>query len=143
MSFQASLCVYLYKYSIMDIVNVYLRCGLSVFDNENRAYVNISDGDDFDWEYLTVTFNELTDIISEKERGGTYVGILLYEDGEPVTDLLRFAPNRLMISCDVNRRTLDGSIRGQTDINWYVKKFISPLEAEGFAVEGFEYSELR
>lgn len=144
MSIQAALCVYLNEYKIMDIVNVYLRCGLSVFDSENRAYVNISDGDNFDWEYFSVTFDELTGIISDKERGGSSpVGIYLYEDGEPVTDLLRIAPNKLMISCDNNRRTLDGSIRGQTDVNWYVKKFIAPLEAEGLAVEGFDYTELR
>lgn len=68
MSVQASLCVFLNEYDIMEVINVYLRCGLSVFDSENRAYVYISDGDNYDWEYMSVTFDELTGIILDKER---------------------------------------------------------------------------
>ncbi len=142
MSVEASLWVYLGEYRIMDIVGVYLKRGMSVFDRDNRAFIITSD--DFDRDHLSVTFDELAKIIEEKESGGSLVGVALYENGERVTDLLKNAPNELGIACDINRRTLDsGNWRRYTDVNWYIEKFIEPLEADGFAVQGFKFWELR
>ena len=142
MSVDASLWVYLGEYRIMDIVGVYQKRGLSVFDSDNRAFISTSD--DFDFEYLSVTFDELKGIIEEKERGGLPVCISLYENGEPVTSLLKTSPDELCIACDVNRRTLDsGGRRRYTDVNYYIEKFVEPLEADGFAVQWFEFRELR
>lgn len=44
MSVSASLNMHLGGYRIMDIVGVYLRRGLSVFDCDGRAYIITSDG---------------------------------------------------------------------------------------------------
>lgn len=142
MSVSASLDIHLGEYRIMDIVGVYLRRGLSVFDCDGRAYIITSD--DYDWDYLSVTFDELADIIAEKERIGSIIGIMLYENGEPVTELLKTTPEELSIDCDINRRTLDMDVcRRYTDVNWYVRKFIAPLEEDGFVIEEFEFWEFR
>ena len=144
MSVQASLWVYLGEYRIMDIVGVYLKRGMSVFDRDNRAYIVTSD--DYDWEHLSITFDELKGIIEDKERRGSPVCISLYENGEPVTNLLKDTSDKLGIgiSCDINRRTLDsGKWRRYTDVNYYIEKFVEPLEVDGFAVQGFEFRELR
>lgn len=142
MSVDASLSVYLGEYRIMDIVGVYQRRGLSVFDRDNRAFIITSD--DYDWDYLSLTFDELTKIIEDKERRGSPVCISLYENGEPITNLLKTDPNELCIACDVNRKTLDSGIwRRYTDVNWYIEKFVEPLEADGLAVQWFEFRELR
>ena len=144
MSVEAGLNIYLGEYRIMDIVGVYLKRGLSVFDRDNRAFIITSD--DYDWDFLSVTFDELTKIIEDKERRGSPICISLYENGEPVTSLLKTNPNELGIACDINRRTLDVSgHRGRpyTDVNWYIEKFIAPLEADGFIIGDFEFSELR
>lgn len=142
MSVDAGLNVYLGEYRIMDIVGVYLKHGLSVFDRDNRAFIITSD--DFDCDYLSVTFDELTDIIEDKERSGSPVCISLYENGERVTSLLKTAPDELGIACDINRRTLDsGGRRRYTDVNWYIEKFIEPLRADGFVIEGFKFWELQ
>ncbi len=142
MSVSASLNVRLGEYRIMDIVVVYLKQGLSVFDRDNRAYIITSD--DYDWDYLSVTFDELAGIIEDRERRGSPVCISLYENGEPVTNLLKTTPNELGIACDINRRKLDGGgQRRYTDVNWYIEKFIEPLRADGFVIEGFEFWELQ
>ncbi|MDE6732198.1 MAG: hypothetical protein K2J77_04910 [Oscillospiraceae bacterium] len=144
MSVQASLWVYLGEYRIMDIVGVYLKQGMSVFDRDNRAYIVTSD--DYDWEHLSITFDELKGIIEDKERRGSPVCISLYENGEPVTNLLKDTSDKLGIgiACDINRRTLDsGKWRRYTDVNYYIEKFVEPLEVDGFAVQGFEFRELR
>lgn len=142
MSVDASLNVYLGKYRMMDIVGVYLKRGLSVFDRDNRAFIITSD--DYDWDHLHITFDELTKIIEDKERRGSLVCISLYENGEPVTNLLKTTPDELSIACDINRRTLDsGGRRRYTDVNWYIEKFIEPLRADGFAVEWFKFWELQ
>lgn len=142
MSVEAALSVYLGEYRIMDIVGVYQRRGLSVFDRDDRAYIITSD--DYDWDFLSAAFEELAKIIEEKERGGSPVGIALYENGERVTDLFKTAPNELGIACDVNRKTLDSGVwRRYTDVNYYIEKFVEPLEADGFVVQGFEFRELR
>ena len=90
MSLDANLNIHLGEYQIMDIVGVYLKRGLSVFDSDGRAYIITSD--DYDWEHLPVTFDEFSNIITERERSGLTVGIMLYENGEPVTDLLKTPP---------------------------------------------------
>lgn len=142
MSIEASLCVYLGEYKIMDIVGVYLKRGMSVFDRDNRAYIATTD--DFDFEHLSVSFDELKGIIEEKECAVSLVCIKLFENGEPVASLMKNAPNELCIACDVNRKTLDsGKWRRYTDVNFYINKFIEPLETDGFAVEGFKFWELR
>lgn len=144
MSLDASLNIYLGEYRIMDIVGVYLKRGMSVFDRDDRAFIVTSDDDD--WDYLSVTFDELTKIIEDKERRGSPIYISLYENGERVTSLLKAAPDRLVIACDINRRTLDvGGHRGRpyTDVNWYIEKFVKPLETDGFVIAEFEFSELR
>lgn len=140
MSVQASLNVYLGEYRIMDIVSVYMKRGLSVFDRDNRAFIITSD--DFDWDHLSVTFDELTKFIEDKESRRSPVCITLYENGEPVTSLLKTTPDELSIACDVNRRTLEASGFRYTDVNWYIEKFIAPLGADGFYAENFEYQQL-
>lgn len=140
MSVEASLDVYLGKYRIMDIVGVYMKRGLSVFDRDNRAFVITSD--DYDWDHLSVTFDELTKFIEDKERRCSPICISLYENGEPVTSLLKTTPDELSIACDINRRTLEVSGRRYTDVNWYIEKFIAPLDADGFYAENFEYWQL-
>lgn len=137
MSVEASLNVHLGKYRIMDIVGVYMKRGLSVFDRDNRAYIATSD--DFDWDQLSVTFDELTKIIEDKERRGSLICIYLYENGEAVTCLLKTTPDELSVACDVNRRTLEAGGFRYTDVNWYIEKFIEPLGADGFYTENFEY----
>lgn len=144
MSVEASLWVYLGEYRIMDIVGVYLKRGLSVFDRDNRAFIITSD--DFDWDHLSVTFDELKGIIEDRERRGSVVCISLYENGERVTNLLKDTSDKLGIgiACDINRRTLDsGGRRRYTDVNWYIEKFIEPLRADGFVIEGFKFWELQ
>lgn len=138
MSVEAALTVYLGEYRIMDIVGVYQRRGLSVLDRDDRARVATSD--DFDFEYLSVTFEELAAIIEGKERRGELVCVYLYENGEPVTSLMKSTPDELTVSCDINRKTLDNR---HTDVNHYIEKFVEPLEAGGFAVQWFEFRELR
>lgn len=137
MSVEASLNVHLGKYRIMDIVGVYMKRGLSVFGRDNRAFIITSD--DFDWDHLSVTFEELTKFIEDKERRCSPVCIYLYENGEPVTSLLKTTPDELSIACDVNRRTLEVNGFRYTDVNWYIEKFIEPLGADGFYAENFEY----
>lgn len=139
MSVDAALVVYLGEYRIMDIVGVYQRRGLNVFDRDSRTFISTSE--DFDFDYLSVTFDELKGIIEEKERGGLPVCISLYENGEPVTNLMKNAPGELCVACDIKRKTFDSG--RFTDVNWYIEKFIEPLEADGFAVEGFKFWELR
>lgn len=144
MSVDASLNIFLGEYRIIDIVGVYLKRGMSVFDHDNRAFIITSD--DYDWDYLSVTFDELTKIIEDKERRGSPICIMLYENGEAVTNLLKTTPDKLGIACDINRRTLDvGGHRGRpyTDVNWYIEKFVKPLETDGFVIAEFEFSELR
>lgn len=142
MSVSASLDIHLGEYRIMDIVGVYLKRGLSVFDRDDRAYIITSD--DYDWEYLSVTFDELSDIITERERRGSTVGIMLYENGEPVTDLLKTTPDELAVACDINRRTLDMDVRRRyTDVSWYIEKFVAPLETDRAVIERFQFWESR
>lgn len=140
MSVQASLHVYLGKFRIMDIVGVYMKRGLSVFDRDNCA--NIITSDDFDWDHLSVTFDELTKVIEDKERRCSPVCIYLYENGEAVTCLLKTTPDELSVACDVNRRTLEVSGFRYTDVNWYIEKFIAPLGEDGFYAENFKYCQL-
>ncbi|MBD5384172.1 MAG: hypothetical protein HDR72_04130 [Ruminococcaceae bacterium] len=139
MSVSASLDLHMGDYRIMDIVGVFLKRGMSVFDRDNRAFIITSD--DYDWDYLSVTFDELAKFIEDKERRGSPICITLYENGEPVTNLLKTTPDELSIACDINRRTLDISGRWRyTDVNWYVEKFIVPLDADGF-IEGYDFWE--
>ena len=140
MSVQASLNVYLGRYRIMDIVGVYMKRGLSVFDRDDRAYIAVSD--DFDFDHLSVTLDELTKLIEDKERRCSPICISLYENGEPVTSLLKTTPDELSIACDVNRRTLEVNGFRYTDVNWYIEKFIEPLRADGFYAENFDYRQL-
>lgn len=142
MSVSASINIYLGEYRIMDIVGVYLGRGLSVFDRDGRAYIITSD--DYDREYMSVTFDELSDIIAERERKGSIIGIMLYENGEPVTELLKTTPDELSVGCDLNRRTLDIDVRRRfTDVNWYIEKFVVPLETDRAVVEWYEFWEAR
>lgn len=140
MSVEASLNIHLGEYRIMDVVGVYMKRGLSVFDSDDRAFVITSD--DYDRERLSVTFEELTKFIEDKERRCSPICITLYENGEPVTDVLKTTPDELSIACDINRRTFEVGGRRYTDVNWYIEKFIEPLAAHGFYVENFEYWQL-
>lgn len=140
MSVEASLSIHLGEYRIMDVVGVYMKRGLSVFDRDGRAFVIISD--DYDWDHLFVTFDELTKFIEDKERRCSPICITLYENGEPVTSLLKTTADELSIACDINRRTFEVSGRRYTDVNWYIEKFIEPLAAHGFYTESFEYWQL-
>lgn len=140
MSLDASLNIHLGEYRIMDIVGVYLKRGLSVFDSDGRAFIITSD--DYDWDYLSVTFDELADFIADKELRCSPICISLFENGEPITNLLKTTPNELGVACDINRKTLDRGVRRlYTDVNWYIAKFIEPLETDGFVIEGFEFWE--
>lgn len=143
MSVEAGLSLHLYEYKFMDIIDCYLKCGLDVFGSDRRAYFVTSDDDSYDWEYLSVTYDVLKSVIERKERIGATIGIALFENGDEVTSLLKTEAGDLIIGCDINRRTLEVSGHRYTDANWYIEKFIAPLDENGIAVEGFKFWELR
>lgn len=143
MSVDAGLRLHLSGYRIMDIVECYRKCGLDVFNFMGGAHIGISDDDDFDWECLSVTYDELKSVIESRERNGLPIGIALFENGAAVTSLLKTQSDELVISCDINRKTFAENGVKHTDVNYCISKFVVPLEENGFAVAGFDFWEYR
>lgn len=131
-----------YVFNAIDIIDCYIKSGLSIYDPEHKVRFVISDDDSFDWEDLSITYDKLKEIIEYKQKNGFPIGIYFFEGDICVTDLLITDSDTLIISCDVNRKIFKTVGRFEfTDVNWYIEKFIIPLIKNNFVIESFKYHE--
>ncbi|MDE6591551.1 MAG: hypothetical protein K2K57_00610 [Oscillospiraceae bacterium] len=129
------------NYRASDILECYISSGLQIYDTVGRVHLVTSD--DFDWDCLTADINEIKEFLNRQREKNLPAIITLFENEEPISDLMIFH-DRICLSCDVNRQVIR-SVGGTefTDVNFYMQKFIPPLETGGYTVTVLKFEEIR
>lgn len=127
-----------------EIIDCYIKNGLSVFSPQHKVHFVTSDDDSFDWEDLSITYDRLKEMVEYKQKNNFTIGLAFFEGDICITELLVTDHDSIILSCDINRKTINSSDRYKefTDANWYIEKLVIPLK-KVFAVLGFEFSEWR
>lgn len=140
MSVDAGLYIYLEKFRASDIVKCYLKSGLDIFNNK-RINLIISEDDSFERDYISADTETVFTMLDDRQDRGIISGITLYSNGEAFSDILIFPHEYIILSCDINRRTVMINKTEFTDINYYIRKFLVPLAENGYNISGYKYIE--
>lgn len=130
--------------NISELVQLFRQVGWRLQDKDNKiTYLPLNDDDCFNWTRETIQEGDLLEIISQKQACKEVVGLVLYWDRSDIGISVLFESyNRILISLDINRKTMiPGNSRSTTDINWYVEHIIISLKNLGCDIESYQFEE--
>ena len=144
MSLDAGISLELKKFQTMDIIECYIKSGLEIYNSQQQVYIITSNDDSYDWNYRSVTYDELNNIISYRQEHSLPIGISFYENGVRITNLLVVFPNKIIFNCDINRKTIElANNENYTDVNWYIENLVMPLIRNNYCISHLEYWEAK
>ena len=129
--------------SIVDIVKGLINNGWKLNDNGKVSYLPVGDSDDYNWVTDSISIDELMNILDEKERRNESIGVsLTWGDTNIGGTLLIWDKESLSFNLSINRKMIDKSSIGVTDVSWYLGKLISGLISERLKVVSFSFQQL-
>jgi hypothetical protein len=126
------------------IIEQLLSYGWSLNDYGQMTYLPVGDQGDYNWQSEIISKEKLIKIVGEKEKNNEVVGIVLtWKDTNIGGDLLVWKDGSLSFSLSVNRKILNEDISiNVTDVNWYLEKLLSGLNAGHFSVMSFSFEQI-
>lgn len=123
--------------SIMFLINSLCDGGWTVYNAQNQIkYLPIGDNDDFDWKEERLSYEELKNIVEDKQQKNELVGVCLYYKGTSYgIDLLLRNLQEVIVSIDINRKKIGEERDSLTDFEWYFSRIIKILnQNESFLI---------
>ncbi|RKM58009.1 hypothetical protein D6853_00255 [Butyrivibrio sp. X503] len=117
---------------IVYLIESLCDAGWKVFNsNEKIEYLPLGDDEDFCWREDGITEDELKKIISSKQNNNELCGVNLFYGGTDYgISVLARNIEEVMISININRKTIDERNESLTDIEWYFSKIIKVLHED-------------
>ena len=129
----------LYTDSIVQLIRAFHQIGWSCF-GDRKAFLPLHDDDNFDWQTLPITDEELLSLIAEKQACGELCGVILcHQHSDAGVSLLARNTKEVQLNPGINRKTVCGDF---TDASWYIENIAAKLEEIGCTVQSMEYSEI-
>ncbi|MGG4132073.1 hypothetical protein ABEW19_27845 [Paenibacillus illinoisensis] len=124
----------------MSILRKLVEYGWSYNDHGQVTFLPIGDDGDFNWQHVSISIEELLNILETKEKKGELIGVgMTWKETNVGGTFLLQGNGTFLMSPDINRKVLDvESYNKVTDINWYTTKLI-PVFGELF--ESISYDE--
>ena len=132
-----------YSKKIVDIINLFTQLGWTYYDGKKIVeYLPLGDNDDFDWQRNHFSEEELQEIITKKQNHREMVGLILYcKDSDEGITILAKNTNEIVISLNINRRTIEKRRDSFTDVDWYIKNIVQKLAKRGCLVDYVKFEE--
>lgn len=134
-----------YSEKIIDVINLFNESGWKYYNSDKQIeYLPLGDNDNFDWQYDFLSEKELQELVNDKQNNSERVGLNLYYEGsvEGLT-LLAEDTREIMISLNINRRTVEQNNESLTDIGWYFDNIIQKLKERKCPIEYIKFEEYK
>ena len=136
-----------YSKEISDIIKLLNKIGWG-FKNEKMEYLPLNDNEMYDWQNDALSYEKLFFIITQKQKKGENVGIILYHCKSDVgITFIAKSTDEVFLLLDINRKLINGDFSeiswggDYTDISWYIVNIAAELEKEGCVIEQINYQE--
>nr|MCR4831841.1 hypothetical protein [Pseudobutyrivibrio sp.] len=116
-----------YSDELVDVVNLFHDIGWYYYNANGKVdYLPIGDIDDYDWKEESLTNEQITSIIFEKQRRKEKIGLILYEkdSGRGITFLAENT-KEIILNINVYRKTVTGDSNDFIDASWYITNIFS------------------
>lgn len=132
-----------YSEKIMDIIELFSVIGWKYFNDKKQvAYLPLGDNDDFDWQESKLSEKEVRELVHSKQIHSEMVGLNLYHTNSMAgISFLAKTTKNIILSLDINRKTIDDKRKSITDVSWYLCNVIEKLELQGCSMEHFSFEE--
>lgn len=132
-----------YSERIIDVINLFNELGWKYYNGENSIeYLALGDINDFDWQKKFLSENELEELINNKQDRFERIGLnLYYENSNAGLTLLAKNTEQIVISLDINRKTVRDDRESITDIGWYFNNIIQRLMERGCPIDYIRFEE--
>jgi len=129
--------------SAVDIIQRMLKFGWTLNDGGVVSYLPLGDQDDYDWQRVRITIDELLPMLREKEQKNEVIGVgMTWKDTDIGGEFLFRGSGEISISLSINRKTLRDTMGGVVmDLSWYLTKLLPILSQGDLIVESFSYQE--
>lgn len=132
-----------YSEKIMDIIDLFFSIDWKYFNDKNQVeYLPLGDDDEFDWQESELSKEKVRELVQSKQRHSEQVGLNLYHaDSKVGISFLAKDTKNIILSLNINRKTMNGTKESVTDVSWYLHNVIEKLELQGCMIEHFTFEE--
>lgn len=132
-----------YSEKIIDIISLFTKMGWKYFNSKGEVeYLTLGDDDDYDWQKSVISDDEVRAVINSKQENSGKIGLNLYYNNSFVgISLLADNTSQILLNLNINRKTIDDTRDGLTDVTWYIKHIVQKLETEECTIENFKFEE--
>ena len=118
--------------NISFLIDLLCNAGWTVFNDLGEIeYLPLGDDEDFCWQEEKKTYDELKEILLLKQQNDEFIGVNLFYSGtnQGISFLGRNIDD-VVISININRKTIGEEIDSLTDFEWYFSRIIKVLHEE-------------
>ena len=128
------------KKAVTDLLESFNQIGWTLVDEQGKlTYLPLGDDDRFDWRNDHIGKDKLLNMISEKEKRGETIGVILYQKGTGIgVTLLAFNAKEILLSFNINRKNKPKDI---TEREWLQKYIINELKNVGYPIATYTFEE--
>lgn len=132
-----------YSKKITDVIKLLDKLGWKYYDFEkNVTYLPLEDSDYFNWQKRFLSEDELQRLINKKQDNFEKIGIVLYhENSKEGLTLLANNTDRIVMSLNINRKTIENNRESVTDVGWYFENVVQKLEKVGCHIDYVKFEE--
>lgn len=111
-------------------------------ENGNMEYLPLGDDEDFGWQEEKASSEILKEIIQMKQQQNEFIGIrLFYKESPYGISILARSMDEVVISIDVNRKTVGTARNSLTDFEWYFSTIIMILHKVDSLVFSYKFED--
>lgn len=127
----------------LGVIESIIESGWKCREHDGIHYLPLGDQGEFDWQIEDISFEQLFEILRQKQECNELIGMtLLWENTDVGVILLFHADGTLSFSTNINRVALDAECSGRklTDMNWYLERLAPAIHNAGYSVEFISFN---
>lgn len=115
----------IYDFSAQDLLSEMISKNWRLINEGKTCYLPLED-ELFEWTEEVICESKLLEMISQKEKNGEVIGVVLYwKDTDIGISVLIFPDYEITFNITINRMKLDDIFDNDiTDVNWYIRKIV-------------------
>ena len=125
------------------LIDLLCDAGWTVFDNLGKIeFLPLGDDEDFCWQEEKKSFEELKEILLLKQQSNEFIGVNLFYSGTDYgISFLARSIDDIVISININRRTIGEDTDSLTDFEWYFSRIIKVLQEKASLVVSYKFED--
>jgi len=123
----------------LEVLKAIKQYGWEFTEGNQTSYLPLSNGEEFNWQYSTINFDELWNLIQKKDLFCETIGVsLTWKNSQIGGQIIFDTKSNLLFNVCLNPKYIIPQI-GLVDTSWYLERLISPILQQGIKISSLKY----